>query len=108
MADRAPRPARQRRRCHHRRPGQRHAPLLSPDGGQLVYGTHYEQQTGLRIRDLNTGRDRWLVYPVQREEQESGFTRDLLPAYAFVHRQACDDRTPSIGLNFQSRSELTY
>ena len=24
-------------------------PLLSPAGGQLVYGTRYEQQTGLRI-----------------------------------------------------------
>ena len=59
-------------------------PLLSPDGGTLVYGTRYEQKTGLRVRDLATGRDRWLVYPVQRDEQESRFTRDLLPGYAFT------------------------
>ena len=59
-------------------------PLLSPDGGTLVYGTRYEQQTGLRVRDLESGRDRWLVYPVQRDEQESRFTRDLLPGYAFT------------------------
>ena len=59
-------------------------PILSPDGGTLVYGTRYEQQTGLRVRDLATGRDRWLVYPVQRDEQESRFTRDLLPGYAFT------------------------
>ncbi|MDE0365066.1 MAG: amidohydrolase family protein [Gammaproteobacteria bacterium] len=59
-------------------------PVLSPDGGTLVYGTRYEQQTGLRVRELATGRDRWLVYPVQRDEQESRFTRDLLPGYAFT------------------------
>ena len=59
-------------------------PLLSPDGGTLVYGTRHEQQTGLRVRDLATGRDRWLVYPVQRDEQESRFTRDLLPGHAFT------------------------
>ena len=59
-------------------------PVLSPDGARLVYGTRYEQQTGLRVRDLATGRDRWLVYPVQRDEQESRFTRDLLPGYAFT------------------------
>ena len=59
-------------------------PVLSPDGGSLVYGTRYEQQTGLRIRDLNTGEDDWLVYPVQRDDQEARFTRDLLPGYAFM------------------------
>ena len=59
-------------------------PLLSPDGTQLVYATRHETQTGLRIRDLNTGADRWLAWPVQRDEQESRFTRDLFPGYAFT------------------------
>ena len=59
-------------------------PLLSPDGKQLVYGTRFEQQTGLRIRHLETGEDSWLVYPIQRDDQESRFTRDLLPGYAFT------------------------
>ena len=59
-------------------------PILSPDGDRLVYGTRYEQQTGLRLRDLVTGKDQWLVYPVQRDEQESRYTRDLLPGYAFT------------------------
>ncbi len=59
-------------------------PLLSPAGDQLVYGTRYEQHTGLRLRNLATGEDEWLVYPVQRDEQESRHTRDLLPGYAFT------------------------
>ena len=59
-------------------------PALSPDGSQLAYGTRHEQQTGLRLRYLATGRDEWLVHPVQRDEQESRYTRDLLPGYAFA------------------------
>ncbi|MEE8257569.1 MAG: amidohydrolase, partial [Acidobacteriota bacterium] len=59
-------------------------PILSPDGSQLVYGTRYETQTGLRIRNLQTGQDRWLIYPIQRDDQEAIFSRDLLPSYAFM------------------------
>jgi Tol biopolymer transport system component len=61
-------------------------PALSPDGRQLVYATRYETQTGLRIRDLETGADRWLIWPVQRDEQEgSGMpSRDVLPGFAFT------------------------
>ncbi len=65
-------------------PGSAFRPLLSPDGAKLVYGTRYEAETGLRVRDLNTGEERWLKYPVQRDDQESWFTRDLLPGYAFT------------------------
>ncbi len=59
-------------------------PVLSPDGSKLVYGTRLETETGLRIRDLRTGEDKWLKVPVQRDDQESRFTRDLLPGYAFL------------------------
>ena len=59
-------------------------PALSPDGRWLVYGTRYETQTGLRIRDLETGDERWLAYPVQRDEQESRAPIDVLPGYAFM------------------------
>ena len=59
-------------------------PRLSPDGGLLAYGTRFEQNTGLRLRNLETGEDRWLAYPVQRDDQESRYTRDLLPGYAFA------------------------
>jgi len=59
-------------------------PLLSPDGGSMVYGTRFDAATGLRLRDLRTGEDRWLKVPVTRDDQESRFTRDLLPGYAFL------------------------
>jgi Tol biopolymer transport system component len=59
-------------------------PLLSPDGSKLIYATRYETETGLRIRDLHSGQDRWLRYPVTRDDQESRWTRDLLPGYAFL------------------------
>ena len=65
-------------------PGSAVRPALSPDGRYLVYGTRHRQETGLRVRDLETGQDRWLVYPITRDEQESRFTRDLLPGYAFA------------------------
>ena len=65
-------------------PGSAFRPLLSPDGSKLVYGTRIDNQTGLRIRELSTGEERWLKLPIQRDEQESRFTRDLIPGYAFT------------------------
>ncbi len=59
-------------------------PILSPDGKTMVYGTRYEQHTGLRMRNLVSGADSWLAYPIVRDEQESRFTRDLLPGYTFT------------------------
>jgi Tol biopolymer transport system component len=65
-------------------PGSAFRPVISPDGTKLVYGTRYETETGLRIRDLQTGEERWLKYPIQRDDQESLFTRDFLPSYCFT------------------------
>ncbi len=65
-------------------PGSAFRPVLSPDGTKLVYGTRHETETGLRLRDLSTGEDRWLKYPVQRDAQESFAERDMLPGYAFT------------------------
>ncbi len=65
-------------------PGSAFRPMLSPDGSKLVYGTRVDNQTGLRIRELSTGEERWLKLPIQRDEQESRFTRDLIPGYAFT------------------------
>jgi len=65
-------------------PGSAFRPVISPDGTKLVYGTRYETETGLRIRDLQSGEERWLKYPIQRDDQESLFTRDFLPSYCFT------------------------
>ncbi len=59
-------------------------PLLSPDGKSLVYATRFRTGTGLRVRDLETGAERWLHYPVTRDDQESRATRDTMPGYAFT------------------------
>jgi len=59
-------------------------PALSSDGKWLVYATRYDAETGLRLRNLASGDEKWLVYPVTRDDQESRFTRDLYPGYAFT------------------------
>ncbi len=64
--------------------GSAFRPTLSPDGRWLVYGSRQGTQTGLRIRELATGEERWLAYPVQRDDQESRATRDVLPGMDFT------------------------
>jgi Tol biopolymer transport system component/imidazolonepropionase-like amidohydrolase len=65
-------------------PGSAVRPALSPDGSLLAYVTRHETESELRVRDLRTGEDRRVRYPVQRDDQESGFSRDLYPGYAFL------------------------
>ena len=38
----------------------------------------------MRIRNLETGDERWLIYPVTRDDQESRASRDTMPGYAFM------------------------
>ncbi|MDT8340143.1 MAG: amidohydrolase family protein, partial [Longimicrobiales bacterium] len=59
-------------------------PALSPDGRWLVYASRHVADTGLRLRELATGEERWIAYPVQRDESESRAPLDLLPGYAFT------------------------
>src|SRR6266851_3166313 len=59
-------------------------PVLSPDGTQILYVTRYETESGMRLRNLQTGEDRWVKYPITRDDQESRFTRDLFPGFAFL------------------------
>jgi len=59
-------------------------PLLSPDGKFLLYVTRHETESGLRLRNLQTGEDHWVRYPVTRDDQEAIFSRDLFPGYAFL------------------------
>ena len=64
--------------------GSAFRPALSRDGKWLAYGTRHDAATGIRLRDLGTGAERWLAYPVQRDDQESRAPLDVLPGYAFT------------------------
>lgn len=59
-------------------------PALSPDGRWLAYGSRHIADTGLRLRDLETGEERWLAWPVQRDDQESSAQRDVYPGMSFT------------------------
>ena len=64
--------------------GSSFTPTLSPDGKWLVYGSRFEDKTGLVLRNLKTGKERWLAYPVQRDEQESVASLGVLPGMDFT------------------------
>lgn len=65
-------------------PGGAMRPVLSRDGARLVYATRQGRDTGLRIRDLRSGEDRWLALPVDHDGQEGGYYADVLPRFAFT------------------------
>jgi Tol biopolymer transport system component len=60
------------------------APALSKDGNWMVYGSRYDDKTGLVLRNIKTGDEKWLAYPVQRDEQESIAPQGVLPGMAFT------------------------
>ncbi|MFC3879839.1 amidohydrolase family protein [Algoriphagus namhaensis] len=64
--------------------GSAFTPTLSKDGKWVVYGTRWKNKTGLIVRDLETGDERWLAYPVQRDDQESIAPQGVLPASSFT------------------------
>ena len=64
--------------------GSAFTPTLSPNGKWLVYGSRFETETGLVLRNLENGDERWLAYPVQRDEQESIAPLGVLPGMAFT------------------------
>lgn len=59
-------------------------PMLSPDGNTLYYASRYRTQTGLRARDLKSGEERWVAFPIDRDDQESRATRDTIAGYALT------------------------
>ena len=65
-------------------PGSAMRPVISPDGKHLVYGTRFRTETALRVRNLDTGKERWLTHSVTRDDQESQASRDTLPGYVFT------------------------
>ncbi len=61
-------------------------PVASPDGRWLVYATRYDARQALKLLDLTTGEERWLVMDVQRDDTRGGGTRDrdVYPGSAFT------------------------
>jgi Tol biopolymer transport system component len=64
--------------------GSAFRPAVSPDGTWLVYGSRNDAKTGLRMRNLTTGEEDWLAFPVQRDDIESRAPLDILPGYSFM------------------------
>lgn len=65
-------------------PGAFFRPMLSPDGKMLAYGRRLDGQTELRLRDLATGADRRLAFPIERDQVQASMWQDILPRYAFT------------------------
>ena len=59
-------------------------PVVSPDGRWLVYVTRSGARSGLRLHDLTTHEERWLVAEVQRDDAEGYAPNDVFPGYGFT------------------------
>ena len=61
-------------------------PVPSPDGRWLIYATRHDSREALKLLDLTTGDERWLVMDVARDDREGGGTRDrdVYPGSAFT------------------------
>ena len=64
--------------------GSAFRPALSPDGKWLVYGTRHVDSTRVRVRNLETGDERWLVMNAQRDDIESSSSLDTYPGMSFT------------------------
>lgn len=61
-------------------------PMPSPDGRYLAYVTRHDARNAIKLLDLATGDEHWLVMNVQRDDSQGGGTRDrdVYPGSAFL------------------------
>lgn len=59
-------------------------PALSHAGNLLAYASRRGMKDGLRLRDLETGEDKWIAVPIDRDGQDGGYYADLLPRFTFM------------------------
>ena len=73
---------------------------FSPDGNYLVYAARRDVETALRIRDLRTMQEEWLVASMRRDDQEGYAPNDILPGYAVTSSSpwTVSYRLPSSGM----------
>ena len=64
-------------------PGAAFRPALSPDGRLLAYARRVDNATELRLRDLATGVDRRLAFPIAHDQVQASMWQDIVPRYAF-------------------------
>lgn len=60
------------------------SPALSHDGRFIAYASRWGNKTGLRLRTLSTGEDRWLAFPVDRDGQEQGYYAGATTRFTFT------------------------
>jgi Tol biopolymer transport system component/imidazolonepropionase-like amidohydrolase len=65
-------------------PNGAYRPRVSPDGRWMVFGARVDAKTGLRIRDLQSSRERWLAWPIDRDNAERPGNLDLMPRWDFT------------------------
>lgn len=65
-------------------PGAFFRPAVSPDGRLLAYAARTEGETELRVRDLVTGEDRRLAWPIEHDQLQASMWQDIEPRYAFT------------------------
>ncbi len=59
-------------------------PTLSPDGTKMVYATRFDGQAGLRLLDLESGADEWLLYPAGHDQAMASHWQGILPRFTFM------------------------
>jgi len=75
-------------------PGGAMRPMLSRDGRRLAYASRDGTRTGLRLRDIETGEDRWIA-ALDHDSREGGYYVDLVPRFTF----AADGRSILLSVN---------
>ncbi len=94
-------------------PGSAFRPALSPNGERLAYVSREDQRSVVRLRNLRTGVDRPISTLAEADEQESRYTRDLFPNYAFGPQGhylyfSANGRPARVDLATGQQTEITF
>ncbi|WP_417317197.1 amidohydrolase family protein [Emcibacter sp.] len=59
-------------------------PVVSSDGQKLAYGVRHNGMTGLKVRDMEKGTEKWLAFPILNDQLQATHVQDILPRYSFT------------------------